>query len=81
MAGCIKINSEEKTRNLIAMLGGDVEMIESLLRKNDGKPLPVFDAGWGDDYFYFDSYQFCYVLYDALLYSNEGKRLLRKEYS
>lgn len=53
------------------MLSGDVEMIESLLRQNNGKPLPVFDAGWDDDYFYFDSYQFCYVLYDALLYSNE----------
>lgn len=73
MAGCIKINSEEKRRNLIAMLSGDVEMIESLLRQNNGKPLPVFDAGWGDDYFFFDSYQFCYVLYDALLYSNEEK--------
>ena len=55
------------------MLSGDVEMIESLLRQNNGKPLPVFDAGWGDDYFFFDSYQFCYVLYDALLYSNEEK--------
>ena len=55
------------------MLSGDVEMIESLLKQNNGKPLPVFDAKWGNDYFFFDSYQFCYVLYDALLYSNEEK--------
>lgn len=71
MASCIKINSEEKRRNLVAMLSGDVEKVESLLRQNNGKPLPVFDAGWADDYFYFDSYQFSYVLYDALLYSND----------
>ena len=73
MASCIKINSEEKRRNLVAMLSGGVEMVESLLRQNNGKPLPVFDAGWGDDYFNFNSYQFCYVLYDALLYSNDER--------
>ena len=73
MASCIKINSEEKRRNIVAMLSGDVEMVESLLRQNNGKPLLVFDAGWGDDYYYFDSCQFSYVLYDALLYSNEEK--------
>ncbi len=73
MASCIKINSEEKRRNLVAMICGDVEMVESLLRQNNGKPLPVFDVTWGDDYYYFDSYQFCYVLYDALLYSNDER--------
>lgn len=76
MASCIKINSEEKRRNLVALLNGDVEMVESLLRQNNGRPLPVFDAGWGDDYFNFNSYQFCYVLYDALLYSNDERDYL-----
>ena len=78
MAGCIKINSEEKRRNLVAMLNGDVEKVESLLRQNNGKPLPVLDAGWADDYFCFDSYQFCYVLYDALLYSNDERDYIGK---
>ena len=73
MASCIKINSEEKRRNLVAMLSGDVAKVESLLRQNNGKPLPVFDAGWGDDYFCFDSYHFSYVLYDALLFSNDER--------
>ena len=68
---CIKINSEEKKRNLVAMLNGDVAKVDSLLRQNNGKPLPVFDVAWGDDYYYFDSYQFTYVLYDALLYDND----------
>jgi hypothetical protein len=76
MASCIKINSEEKRRNLVAILCGDVEKVESLLRKNNGKPLPVFDAEWGDDYFYFDSCQLSYVLYDALLYSNDERDYL-----
>ena len=73
MASCIKINSDEKRRNLVAMLSGDVEQVESLLKQNNGKPLPVFDASWGDEYFYFDSYLFSYVLYDALLYDNDDK--------
>ena len=70
MSSYIKINSEEKKRNLIAMLNGDVDMIGSLLKQNNGKPLPVFDVSWGDEYFYFDSYQFAYVLYDALLFDD-----------
>lgn len=65
MASYIKINSEEMKRNLIAMLNGDVDKIESLLKINNGKPLLVFDAGWR-----FDSYLFSYVLYDALLFDN-----------
>ena len=60
------------------MLSGDVEEVESLLRQNNGKPLPVFDAGWADDFFCFDSYQFCFVLYDALLYSNDERDYLGK---
>lgn len=43
MASCIKINSDEKKRNLIAMLSGDVEQVELLLEQNNGKPLPVFE--------------------------------------
>lgn len=70
---CIKINSEEKRRSLVAMLNGDVAKVDSLLRQNNGKPLPVFDVAWGDDYFYFDSYHFSYVLYDALLFSNDER--------
>jgi len=55
---CIKINSEEKRRNLVAILNGDVAKVKSLLKANNGKPLPVFDVALGDDYYYFDSYQF-----------------------
>ena len=68
---CIKINSEEKRKNLVAILNGDVAKMESLLKQNNGKPLPVFDVAWGEHYYYFDSYQFTYVLYDALLYDND----------
>lgn len=50
---CIKINSDEKRGNLVAMLNGDVEKVESLLKQNNGKPLPVFDVTLGDDYYYF----------------------------
>ena len=46
---CIKINSEEKRRNLVAMLNGDAEKVESLLKQNNGKPLPVFDVAWDDN--------------------------------
>ena len=73
MGSYIKLTSEEKKRNLIAMLNGDVNKIESLLIQNNGKSLPVFDAGWGDEYFYFDSYLFSYVLYDALLFDNDDR--------
>ena len=73
MASCIKINSDVKRRHLVAMLSGNVAKVESLLKQNNGKPLPVFDASWGDEYFYFDSYLFSYVLYDALLYDNDDK--------
>ena len=58
-------------RNLVAMLSGDVEQIESLLKQNNGKPLPVAFVDWGDKVFHIDSYQFSYVLYDALLYSDD----------
>jgi hypothetical protein len=68
---CIKINSEEKRRNLVAILNGDVAKVESLLKQNNDKPLSVFDIAWGEHYYYFDSYQFVYVLYDALLYDND----------
>lgn len=71
MASCIKINSAEKKRNLIAMLSGDVEQVELLLKQNDGKPLPVFDVVWGDQYYYIDSHQLAYVLYDALAYDDD----------
>ena len=71
MASCIKIKTAEKRDALVALLNGDVAKVESLLKTNNGKPLPVFDVAWGDDYYYFDSYQFTYVLYDALLYDND----------
>lgn len=71
---CIKINTEEKRRNLVAMLNSDIEKVESLMKQNNGKPLPVFDVVWGDDYYDFDSYQFSFVLYDALLYDNRVTR-------
>jgi hypothetical protein len=71
MASCIKINSDEKKRNLIAMLSGDVEQVELLLEQNNGKPLPVFDADWGYQYYYIDSHQLAYVLYDALAYDDD----------
>jgi hypothetical protein len=50
MANCITINSDEKRRNLIAMLSGDAEQVESLVKQNNGKPLPVFDVDWGDQW-------------------------------
>ena len=67
---CIKINTPEKRDALVALLNGDVAKVESLLMQNNDKPLPVFDVAWGEHYYYFDSYQFSYVLYDALLYDN-----------
>lgn len=68
---CIKINTAAKRDVLVALLNGDVAKVETLLKQNNGKPLPVFDVAWGDDYYYFNSYQFVYVLYDALLYDND----------
>lgn len=44
MASSIIINSDEKRRNLVAMLNGDVEKVESLLKQNNNKPLLVFDV-------------------------------------
>lgn len=73
MASCIIINTVDKKNNLVAMLSGDVEKVESLLKQNNSKPLPVFDAAWGSNYYYFDSYQFAYVLFDALMFSNDEK--------
>lgn len=54
MASCIKINTVKKKINLVAMLSGDVEKVESLLKQNNCKPLPVFDVAWGGDYYHFD---------------------------
>ena len=71
MACCITINSAEKRRNLVAMLSGNVDLVESLLKQNNDKPIQVFDVSWGDDYFYIDSYQLAYVLYDALAYDDD----------
>lgn len=71
MASCIIINSAEKRRNLVAMLSGNVDLVESLLKHNNDKPFQVFDVIWGDDYFYIDSYQLAYVLYDALAYDSD----------
>ena len=36
------------------MLSGDVEKVESLLKQNNSRPLPVFDVAWGGDYYHFD---------------------------
>ena len=55
------------------MLSGDVEKVESLLKQNNSRPLPVFDVAWGGDYYYFDSYHFAYVLFDALMFSDDEK--------
>jgi hypothetical protein len=71
MSRCIIVDNEDKRRNLVAMLSGDMEQVESLLKQNNGKPLPVFDAEWGDEYFHFDTYIFSYVLYDALMFDND----------
>lgn len=71
MASCIKFTSEEMKRNLITMLSGDVKKIEELIIASHNHPVPVAVADWGDEYFYFDSYLFSYVLYDALLFDND----------
>lgn len=73
MNSCIIINSEEKRNNLIAVLSGDVEKVESLLKRNNGRPLFVFEVSWGDDYYDIDCYQFSYVLYDALLFDKDDR--------
>ena len=41
---CIKINSEEKRRNLVAILNGDVAKVKSLLKANNGKDLTAADV-------------------------------------
>lgn len=42
------IHSVEMKRNTVAMLSGDVEQVEKLLRQANGQPLPIAVNRWYD---------------------------------
>lgn len=53
------------------MLSGDVRKMEDLIIASHNHPVPIAVAGWGGEHIYIDSYFFSYVIYDALLYSDD----------
>ena len=71
MASCIKLTSEEMKRNLITMLNGGVKRIEELIIASHNHPVPIAVTDWGGEKILIDSYLFSYVLYDALLFSDD----------
>ena len=60
-------------RNLIAMLSGDVEKVETMICSANYQPLPIAIADWAGERYYIDSYLLSYILYDALLFSDNEK--------
>ena len=57
--------------NAVAMLSGDVERVEALLKNANNAPLPITSIEWNDSTTYVDSYLLSYVLYDALRYDGD----------
>ena len=62
------IHSVEMKRNTVAMLSGDVEQVEKLLRQANGQPLPIAVNRWYDRIYSVNSYQLAQVMYVALRY-------------
>ena len=62
------IHSVEMKRNTVAMLSGDVEQVEKLLRQANCRPLPIAVNRWNNRIYAVDSYQLAQVMYDALRY-------------
>lgn len=62
------IHSVEMKRNTVAMLSGDVEKVEKLLRQANCQPLPIAVNRWNNRIYAVDSYQLAQVMYDALRY-------------
>ena len=61
----MKIGSLEMA---IAILSGDVERVETLLRANNNQPVFVALNDWYSQSIVVDSYLLAYVLYDAFRY-------------
>ena len=71
MSCWVKFTSIDMRNNLISMLRGDVKKIEMLIDVSNYKPIPIASVSWGEELIMIDSYLLSYVLYDALLYSND----------
>ena len=63
----MKIVSLEMT---VAMLSGDVEKVEALLKANNNQPVSVALNNWYSQLTVVDSYLLAYVLYDAFRYDD-----------
>lgn len=58
---------DDRTRKVvIAMLCGDIDMIEKMLRSNNNQPLPIDET---------DSYELAFALYDAFRFDKEKRRV------
>ena len=55
-------------RNIVAMLIGDVKLVEELLRLYGNNPIPIATINWEGVETQVNSYMFSYVLYDAFRY-------------
>mgnify|MGYP007070227821 FL=1 len=64
------IHSVEMKRNTVAMLSGDVEQVEKLLRQTNGQPLLIAVNRWYDRVYPVDSFQLAQVMYEALRYDD-----------
>ena len=64
------IDSLERKRNTVAMLSGDVKLVEELLKQSNGQPLPISDIQWFDKTYTVDSRQLATAMYDALSYDD-----------
>ena len=62
------IHSVEMKRNTVAMLTGNVEQVEKLLRQANGQPLPIAVNRWYDRVYSVDSFLLAQVMYEALRY-------------
>lgn len=62
------IYSVEMKRNTVAMLTGNVEQVEKLLRQANGQPLPIAVNRWYDRVYSVDSFLLAQVMYEALRY-------------
>lgn len=71
MASWVTVDTGEMRMNLIAILSGDVEKVESLIKASNNQPLLVGYTEWGDERINIDSYLFSYVLYDALMFDRD----------
>lgn len=73
MSSWVNFTSKDMRNNLISMLNGDVKKIEVLINASNNKPFPIASVSWGEELIMIDSYLFSYVLYDALMFSDDKR--------